>query len=102
MFMPAAKTLYSLVSSSAQAPAQLRWAELAYLHLTKPASQPPDWNSSAIAGNQPNSFFNICRSTPVDVIATSREEEDLSLPDQGRPGTSYDSSPKGCRGKLEA
>ena len=60
--------LYVLLPSSAQAPAQLIWAELVvFLLYPAPAhlagARPPTQNSSEIDGNKQNSISNICRST---------------------------------------
>ena len=56
--------------SSAPAPAQLSWAELALILFppapARPPGRPPGRTSSEIIGNQQNLLSNNCRSTPVE------------------------------------
>ena len=58
------------MESSAQAPAQLSWAELALILFppapARPPGRPPVRTSSEINGNQLNLISNNCRSTPVE------------------------------------
>ena len=44
----------SILPSSAQAQAQLSWAELVLILLYPAPGRPPTWNSSEIAGNKQN------------------------------------------------
>ena len=59
-----------ILPSSAQAPAQLSWAELALILFppapARPHGRPPVRTSSEIMGNQLNLISNNCRSTPVE------------------------------------
>ena len=59
-----------LLPSSAQAPAQLSWAELVLILFPPAPARPPGWppgrTSSEIIGNQQNLLSNNCSSTPVE------------------------------------